>query len=178
MGWDYHHADKPIDRKSECRSLLSDRYEIVRDALVGTTWYAAARNRLTGEVQAIVVLTAIDRGSWWNFGVKWMGEDDGPGQTACPKAILDLLTPTTNRLALQWREECLATIKANGRQKTGKEILRTAPYGSRLIVTLTDGTTRTVVKMEPGYSFKSYWLLVEHQGKYVPKRFVKSAVYA
>ena len=175
MGWTFKPAPTPVDRRRECRAELSDRYEVLRDAVVGTTWYAAVRNKETGEVHAQVVLTAIDRRSYCNFGIKWMGEECGPCECDCPEAILSLLSPTTNTYALEWRRRCRARREEKRRESLRKDVLRTAPFGARLRVTLFDDTERTVIKMKPGRQFKTWWLLIENECKYVPKKFVVGA---
>ncbi len=43
---------------------------------------------------------------YYNFGYKDVTECMGPYQTECPARILDLLTPTTNEYALEWRAAC------------------------------------------------------------------------
>jgi hypothetical protein len=45
------------------------------------------------------------------FGYKEMSEDCGPCQTRCPERILKLLTPTENKYAQDWRNECWENIK-------------------------------------------------------------------
>ncbi|MBR1436187.1 MAG: hypothetical protein IJ584_13880 [Bacteroidales bacterium] len=168
MSWDYKHVPAPVNRAAECRALVSDDYKVLKDALVGTTWYAAVQNKTTGEVRALIVLIHIDRKDHCNFGVNWMNELDGPYYYDCPKSILDLLTPTDNTLALEWRRKCRERLKM-------KETLKKAPYGTRFIVTLYDGSTRTVIKRKPGYQFKTWWLLIEAECKYLPKNRITAA---
>lgn len=38
--------------------------------------------------------------------VSAIAEDEGPYASFCPERILDLLSPTDNELALDWRERC------------------------------------------------------------------------
>lgn len=172
MGWDYSHVDSPVRRAAECRRMVSENYEVVKDALVGSTWYAALRDKRTGEVHAAVWLTSIKSRDYCNFGIKAMSESAGPFAYGCPASILDLLTPTTSNDAIEWRARCRVENE-NGRRK--KSVLDSAPFEARIRVTLTDGTTRTVIKKKPGYQFKTYWLLVENDYHYVAKRSVKDA---
>jgi hypothetical protein len=178
MGWDYTRAITPVDRAGECRAMVSPSKTVIRDAVVGTTWYAAIQDNNTKEVHAAVVLTSVNNREYDNFGTKWMTEYDGPYQYDCPEAILKLLSPTTSDFANEWRRKCREKRAAKRRGEGRKDILRTAPYGTRLRVGLSDGTERTVVKMKPGRKFKTWWLLVEHDYKYIPKRYVVSAVPA
>lgn len=47
----------------------------------------------------------------YNFGYKDVDESDGPFHTECPAKILDLLTPTDNEYALEWRKRCRENIE-------------------------------------------------------------------
>ena len=47
---------------------------------------------------------------YYNFAYKDMDESYGPCQCDCPKGILDLLSPTENEYALQWRKACYENI--------------------------------------------------------------------
>jgi hypothetical protein len=53
------------------------------------------------------------------FGYKSQSEDAGPCETECPKAILDLLTPTESVNANEWRERCRKFLKL--RQQNAKK---------------------------------------------------------
>ena len=170
MGWDFHHEIAPYDRKEICRRQISNRYEVVKDALVGTTYYAALRSKETGEVHALVILTRIHPHEYCNFGMKWVDETMGPTQCDCPESILKLLSPTDSKYALEWREACRQTR----REKKEKPLLK-APIGSRLRVTLHNGETREVIKRAPAYQFKSWWLSVVGAMSYVPRNRVQSA---
>ena len=170
MGWDYHSELAPYDRRAICRRRIGNGYEVVKDAVVGTTYYAAVKSPHDGKVGAVIILTKIDRNSYCNFGMKWLGEEDGPFKCECPKSVLDALSPTDNEYALEWREKC----RANKKDTT----LKDAPVGTKLKVTLKNGEERTVMKMAPtGGQFKTWWLLVAGAGSYIPKnRVIKAEV--
>ncbi len=72
--------------------------------------YAAVEsiNKETGEreVWAATFLLNYTREAGYNFGYKDMTEHMGPYITRCPKSILELLTPTDNEYANQWRQSC------------------------------------------------------------------------
>lgn len=133
MGWTSYHAthykqNGSIDRKAECdayflEGLNRGHFEVLKSALVGTVYYAAVRNlkRYAGKdengngiyedaadqpVWAAVFLTQIDSGNYFNFYYKDMGEDMGPCECDCPVSILNLLSPTDSKWALEWRERC------------------------------------------------------------------------
>lgn len=87
MGWDYTHATHytrtgAIDRKAEIDELYTwqndtRKAEVVRSAMVGSTYYAAIKitELSTGEAEtaAAVALTHTSSRDYFNFGVKTMG---------------------------------------------------------------------------------------------------------
>lgn len=86
-------------------------YRVLDSSLVRFhTWYAAIEkiNHVSNEreVFAVVVLVNTSPRSEYNLHYKDMDETMGPGNCECPERILNLLTPTTNKYALQWRQEC------------------------------------------------------------------------
>ena len=166
MGWTSYHAgfytsSGSVDRKRECESLLNQEdYEILKAKVVGSTYYAALRSRKDGSVFAAVILTRVDNKSEFNFYYKIMSEFDGPRERSCPNDILDLLTPTKSRFALQWREDCRNEAK---KLKPGD-----LPVGTRIRIML-DGRPMTLVKERPMYQFKRPWWYIPENGKYMPK---------
>ena len=170
MGWDFHHEIAPYDRKEICRRQISDKYEVIKDALVGTTYYAALRSKETGEVHALVILTRNHTGEYCNFGMKWIDETMGQAQCDCPENILRLLTPTNSKYAIEWREAC----RQKRREKKENPLL-TAPIGARLRVTLFNGQTCEVIKHAPAFQFKSWWLGVVGAMTYIKRNHVRSA---
>lgn len=90
---------------------------VLKSALVGLrTYYAAVEHGdPTDEAREIWALVCLVRYNprdreGYVFGYKDMSESMGPCEDACPSAILDLLTPTTNPLALDWRARCRARL--------------------------------------------------------------------
>jgi hypothetical protein len=55
-----------------------------------------------------------------------MSEDMGPCEAACPARILDILGPTENKHALEWRARCRETLKMRKRPLPKGGILRFA----------------------------------------------------
>lgn len=105
MGWTYKERwhDSKIE---ECRYSFGNEPEwavILKDALIGNTYYAAMRSAKTGQVWALVVLVDFSNNE---FGYKDMDETMGPCYYDCPISILNLLSQTTNQFALEWREKC------------------------------------------------------------------------
>lgn len=174
MGWIFNHEQTPINRREICRKHVSDKYEVLKDALVGSTWYAAIKNKETGEVFASIALTKIDNSDFCNFGVKWMDEECGPYHCDCPESILNLLSPTENEWALRWRKDCREAAK----ERKNKSILAAAPLGARLRVTLIGGDVVTVIKHAPAYQFKTWFLFNTSECRYVSKKRVRYAEYA
>ena len=87
-----------------------------------TTYYAAAERYMEAgsqEIFAIVCLTRFNRRDKEGliFGYKDMTEHMGPYESACPRRILDLLTPTTHEHALDWRARCHARLLLTERRK-------------------------------------------------------------
>ncbi len=92
--------------------------KVLRSALVRMrTYYAAMEVLADGkerEVWACVCLVKYNLRDkeGFIFGYKDMDEGMGPCERECPAAILDLLTPTENDYALEWRKACRAALAA------------------------------------------------------------------
>jgi hypothetical protein len=112
MGWLFSNNFNPnrrieLDKQFTWASETA-RCRVLKSAMVGTTYYAAIEYTIeeTGErkVFAAVALTEASRDGGW--GYKDMDETVGPYETRCPASILDLLSPTDNQYALEWRQRC------------------------------------------------------------------------
>jgi hypothetical protein len=74
--------------------------------------YMAYRSSWDEKVVGMVVLYARKRIRYdWRedeveIYTKVVDEDMGPAEATCPKAILDLLDPTENEYATEWRRQC------------------------------------------------------------------------
>ena len=119
MGWTEfratHYKNGKVDRKAEMDSKYnwedeSRKIEVLKSSMVGSTYYAAVKsfNKTNGYecVTAAVCLTSTNNKDYFNFAYKDMDETCGPYKYDCPKGILDLLTPTENEYALEWRKAC------------------------------------------------------------------------
>lgn len=129
MGWTYYRAsyfkNGKIDRKAECDAeFTGENYEVVKSRLVGSTWYAAIKDKRTDEVWGLVCLTSVDG---WDFGYKDMFEDMGPFCYDCPESILKLLSPTDNEYANEWRTKCRERAEQ-------KKRLENLPVGTHILV--------------------------------------------
>ena len=135
MGWTSYRATKykkdgTVDKKAELDAYwLEDRHELLKSAMVGSTYYAAVRVKDTGEVFAAVFLTESRREHGHNFAYKPMSESCGPTEAKCPKGILALLTEADNDYAAEWRDKC-RQYHAN------KELFEKLPLGTKIIWTV------------------------------------------
>lgn len=147
MGW-LTMSRHSMGGHATAKGYLDDQFTYERDHPEGGTrglkvlasscpanrvYYAAAqvtRDGIGGEVFAIVCLVLWNprSASGENFGNKDMTENMGPCEAACPAAILDLLTPTTNEHALDWRRRCREALARRSRKiETGARIKLPAP---------------------------------------------------
>lgn len=92
-------------------------HEFLVDALVNLREYYAAYRDADGNVMAYVYLLNYAPKQFMNFGFKPQDEEDGPLQYNCPASILDMLTPTDNVHALEWRAKCRETIEQHRRDR-------------------------------------------------------------
>lgn len=125
MGWIEYHAghykNGKVDRKAELDAMYNwedenRKCEVLKSSMVGSTYYAAVKslNKTNGyeRVCAAICLTSTNSKDYYNFAYKDMDETCGPYKYDCPKGILDLLSPTENEYALEWRKQCYENLKA------------------------------------------------------------------
>jgi hypothetical protein len=159
VGWTGTHRDKgTTDRafmEAELPDTLTRRGEILDCATVGGTFYAAVRDRDSGDVWALVTLIVRTR-DYFNCSYKEMSENMGPNEARCPARILDLLSPTGHEYATEWRQACRDNAAKAARArlvKPGTRIRfgRALEFGNGLALseltlvkrsTFTDGTLR------------------------------------
>ena len=167
-----------INRKAECDSYFLEGlnrgwYDVVRSTMKGSVYYAAVTKikrygldadghiakdtneddivedipKSAQETVGVVILTSV-RGSW--FAYKDISETMGPCYYDCPNAILDLLSPTTNSCAIDWREKC--------RNNNSKQSISKLPIGTEIEFEHC-GKTITLRKSAPCYQFKTtFWI--------------------
>lgn len=186
MGWTsynkmYCHT-KPngtIDRKAECDGLFynDSRYNVIKSAMVGSVYYAAVRDNKTNDVIGWVVLTKTDK---TDFYYKEMDETCGPYDCKCPKSILNLLTPTDNEFANEWRERCR---KYHESQKDPK-LFKNMSEGQQVLWTVASdgwsggikkGEIYAMTKVRKPHSNRYVWLLDD--GRYVNPKYIKPDEY-
>ena len=146
-----------IDRKAECDNILNDNmvdrdnkiignFEVLKSSMVGSVYYAAAKRvRFATEttpeyskVFAAIFLTSTDTKDYCNFSYKDMDETMGPYKYDCPKGILDLLTPTDNECANNWRAKCREQLE----KKKNPNALSKLPENTVIKVVLPFDTQR------------------------------------
>lgn len=119
MGWLYMQS---LDGYSGPRQDLDAQFtcqrgdvtmKVLRSALVRMrTYYAALEYaRLATGERSVVGIVCLVRYNprdheGYIFGYKDMEESMGPCESECPERILDLLTPTDNQYAIEWRARC------------------------------------------------------------------------
>lgn len=133
MGWTETYYDRKLSHK-ERREEMDKMFnfesdtktcEVVRSTIKNNTYYNAVRmtDKATGEseVWAGICLLSERKDGWsyW-YGYKDMDETCGPFKYDCPKAILDLLTPTDNELANEWRRKCREKASKPSLSKLGE----------------------------------------------------------
>jgi hypothetical protein len=94
------------------RRLIGPKQEILASAHfggIGGTFYAAVREKASEKVWALVVPCTGCPGA--RFGWKESEESQGPAECECPAHILDLLSPTTDEYALEWRRRCRERLR-------------------------------------------------------------------
>ena len=180
MGWTSyqatHYKKGKVDRKAECDALFNcsdERREcaVLKSAMVGSTYYAAVKCTADeySSVGAVVCLTSTDRKDYFNFSYKDMDETMGPFKYDCPKGILDLLTPTDNECANNWREACREMLA----KKNNPNALNKLPVGTIIQVTMPFDTTYfsegEVVKLRKDKNWRSNrtsWYVVQRAIKF------------
>ena len=175
MGWTsynakYYNTRGKIDRKKECdaywlEGLNSGHFNVVRSAMVGSTYYAAIQpiQKRIGEDESgksiyedipedqretygVVMLTKTDMKDYFNFFYKEMSEDMEPYESKCPKGIIDLLSPTESEYAKAWRKRCLDFAKTKS--------MRDLPVGAIFQFEDYSGKIVRLIKCAPAYQFK------------------------
>lgn len=173
MGWLEYHAEHykngKVDRKAEMDSKYnwedeSRKVEVLKSSIVGSTYYAAVKsfNKTNGYecVTAAICLTSTNNKDYYNFAYKGMDESCGPYKCDCPRSILDLLTPTENEYAKEWRKQCYENVK----KRNSPNALSRLPVGSKIKFTLLYDTTHRkagteliLTKVKKAWSNSSYW---------------------
>lgn len=197
MGWTsycaqtkYKNGKIIIDRKEECDNRFNQnivthdsnkiigKYEVLKSAMVGSTYYAAIKQtKFATEAEeensivfAVVCLTSTNLKEYYNFSYKEMDETCGPYQFDCPKSILDLLSPTDNEYALEWRNRCYEVLK----EKKNPNSLSNLPIGSEIKYTNYKGEEIVLFKHPAAYQFKRAFWMCKDKNAYVSTKNIPS----
>lgn len=95
---------------------------LLKSVWSGSAYYAAVEpydDRGKGPAFAIICLVrwAPKARNGENFGYKDLSENMGPCECRCPASVLDLLGPTDNAYALEWRQACRTRLALLARRK-------------------------------------------------------------
>ena len=113
MGYTTYNKRKGLETmRQHFQREWGNTYEILESSYVNLSVFYAAVRGLDGTVFAAVVLARHYPMDDWghNFIVKDMDETVGPCEVDCPRRILELLSPTKNTYALEWREKCWENV--------------------------------------------------------------------
>lgn len=152
MGWTSYNAEfyknGKVDRKAEMDNLWTQeesekypRLRVLKSSMVGKTYYAAVEESRGGKVEqvfAAMAITSTNMKDYYNFSYKDIDETMGGAGYDCPVGILNLLTPTQNEYALNWRVECL---KQQKKKKEKEDLRKSLIQGKKYLIKLWNGKT-------------------------------------
>lgn len=129
---------------------LPSTYRVLETAYKMPMFYAAVEtvHKESGErrVWAAVIKVTHTRG-YHGFCYKDMDETMGPNEAHCPAKILDLLTPTDNEYADEWRARCRKNLEVAAELKKGIAPGVVLQYGDRHF-TVTEKLPRGYLKVK------------------------------
>ena len=142
MGWTYTRAtwfDKRgnIDRREEMHKALFG-CTILKDRMVGSTYYAAIKDKNEG-VFILIALTNVDKG---DFGYKDMDASMGPYVYTCPESILKLNT-YHDGYTDEWIDKCRLVAERKKKLAKAKKIQVKLPFDTNHF---SEGTTLYLYK--------------------------------
>ena len=149
-----------------CKTLMTRELEsygslkVLKAAMVSGVYYAAyVMEKKPNEVHGLVCLVRKSKGE---FIYKDIDEECGPNDAKCPVSILDMLSPTEDKWALEWRARCRAY--ANGPEKDIRKQLNALPIGTKVIV----NDEYYCTKVGPSFGKKHPFFLIERYYRYIP----------
>lgn len=130
MGWTYSHKRRGqsvkefFQESGVFKGINGHEFEILKMKTVKMReCYCAVKYRSPEgkeNVFGLVILLHYAPRDYHNFGYKEIEESMGPYQCNCPEDILDLLSETDNKNALNWREQC----RKNAKKRASKRKLK------------------------------------------------------
>lgn len=85
------------------------KYTVIAQNAKGKDFYAAVKNKETNHVFGLVVL--IERHGN-EIGYKEIYEESGPYYFNATKKVIEALSPTDSKYAIEWRRKCLSKFKS------------------------------------------------------------------
>ena len=123
MGWDGIQGKFPGVKKFIETEATGSEYDVVAHALKGNNLWAVIQHKTSGERSAILFLL---RRYVNEYDYKAMDEGMHPYYYDIPERLFKMLTPTTNKYALEWRagvEQRLQQDKDNKAKPMGEGVL-------------------------------------------------------
>ena len=127
MGWTYTYKPSYQSASAFLREQFDEdgerfRWETLDISVVKfRTAYAAIRKTCKSSgaslVFGVVCLLDYRPHDQYNFGWKEVEESMGPCESECPARILDLLTPTDEKFAIEWRQRCRERLEQLDRNR-------------------------------------------------------------
>jgi len=148
MGWTFSHMEKgqvgEHFRKALTWETDTSSNVLIKGGLKAfKAYYGAIETTIkaTGEKRIWAYVGAVKWAphDYNNFGLKDMDETCGPYYFDCPKSILNLLTPTDNEHAKDWRKTCWEKINNKPKKINNGDIIKLAHE-----VSFVDGAKGTV----------------------------------
>lgn len=149
----------------------TNRCELIKSAMVGSTYYGAVKcTRPDGydKTVAVIVLTRVENGE---FFYKDMDESMGPCKCKCPKGILALLSPLdkNEEFAKAWRDRCNEYHNKNRSEckaKIGDVYECTAPYVITWNFTKINKGDKFFAKLCDYGKRRKYYMIAKQDGDY------------
>ena len=192
MGWTEYNANNynskgNVDVIAEVNSLLNweDGYhkcEVLKSSRVGNVVYSAVKRTVKDSgneiVFATIFLVSVRNKDYYNFAYKDMDETCGPYYYDCPKAILDMLTPTESEWANNWRNKCRETLKEKAERKKNGTALDKLPERTKIKI-MWGGEPVILIKRMRGWSTRKRenYRWYDYDGYYYPKSKIERCGY-
>lgn len=141
MGWEFTREYLDKSRKQIVKEHVEWEYcgktcKVIYAVEKGSTVYMAVEchDSETGytNVVGMVALTTIRSKEDFNFGIKLMDETMLPNYYQAPRRLLDMLTPTDDEWALEWRKRCRKQYEETLQYHRLYDYMHTLPYGTIL----------------------------------------------
>ena len=108
MGWSYGwNSKKELLEHIEGDNFYTPGYKAIKHRTIGNNHWTLLETP-EGERTISLELLSSYQGEW---GYKGLDESMGPVETNCPLSLLNQATPTTDKWALEWRENVRAEHK-------------------------------------------------------------------